>query len=478
MERRRQRPPHQPGRAAGRHVRECSAGRAQTGLSDGRQHGAEQQQEDELQRAPVDAQRGQPGQDRNHQMPLGRLRQRREQARRGLVERLIRRNAPDTVVDARPAPAERAGEPVPVDAAGPADVARAVVFLGPLALQHRLGPAVPDLLLPVGAHGIPPVVPDHGGRAEAERPAPLLQPPAYVHVITGGAKLRIEPADGLEAGFPERHVAAGDVLRLVIGKEDMHGTARRPRHALRDQSVPRRREVRSAHRRVRGAHERGREIGEPLRVGVGVVVDVGDDLSRGRFEPRVARARQAAVPGPDEPAVVLPRDGGRRVGGAVVHDDDLVVGVGELLEPLEAVADRARPVARADDDGNARPGEGRGERHVREGLAHGAQCRLGPPVPAREAEGPVVHVGSGAVPLVGPGVHERPGAPRRERAAHLPVERARLDGLAVPPAVEPDLAHHERALARMGLQPGEVGAQPLLRLEIDVVADEVQEIEL
>src|SRR5207244_5541353 len=147
------------------------------------------------------------------------------------------------MVDARPAPAERACEPVPVDAAGPADVARAVVFLGPLALQHRLGPAVPDLLLPVGAHGIPPVVPDHGGRAEAERPAPLLQPPAYVHVITGGAKLRIEPADGLEAGFPERHVAAGDVLRLVIGPEDMHGTARRRAHEVSERYVPRRRGV-------------------------------------------------------------------------------------------------------------------------------------------------------------------------------------------------------------------------------------------
>src|SRR5205809_6853215 len=162
-------------------------------------------------------------------MPLGGLRQRREEARRGLVEGLIRRDAPDTVVDARPAPAERAGEPVPVDAAGPADVARVVVFLGPLALQHRLGPAIPDLLLPVGAHRIPPAVPDHGGRAEAERPAPLLQPPAYVHVVTGGAKLRIEATDGLQTGLPERHVAAGDVLRLAIGQEHVHGTARRAR---------------------------------------------------------------------------------------------------------------------------------------------------------------------------------------------------------------------------------------------------------
>ena len=46
------------------------------------------------------------------------------------------------------------------------------------------------------------------------------------------------------------------------------------------------------------------------------------------------------------------------------------------------------------------------------------------------------------------------------------------------PAVEPELAHHERALAGQGLEPGEVGLQALLRLEVDVVADEVQEVEL
>src|SRR5256886_7656671 len=28
---------------------------------------------------------------------------------------------------------------------------------------------------------------DHGGRAEAQRPTPLLQPPAHIHVVAGGA---------------------------------------------------------------------------------------------------------------------------------------------------------------------------------------------------------------------------------------------------------------------------------------------------
>src|SRR5438445_12165760 len=149
-------------------------------------------------------------------MPFRHLRQRAKQARRGLIERLVRREAPDAVIDARPAPPERARQPAAVDAARPAHVPWAVVLLGPLPLQHRLRPAVPDLLFPVGTQRVPAVVPDHGGGAEAQRPALLLQPPAHVHVVPGGAELRIEPADRLEAGFAARHVAPGEVLRLAI----------------------------------------------------------------------------------------------------------------------------------------------------------------------------------------------------------------------------------------------------------------------
>src|SRR5207253_10483023 len=97
-------------------------------------------------------------------------------------------------------------------------------------------------------------------------------------------------------------------------------------------------------RGARRAQERGREVGEPVWGGVGVVVDVGDDLARGRFQARVARIGQAAVLGPDQPVVVLARDGGGRVGGSIVHHDDFVIGVGELLQPIEAVADGARAV--------------------------------------------------------------------------------------------------------------------------------------
>src|SRR5207247_2760332 len=105
-------------------------------------------------------------------------------------------------------PAGRRGQAVAVEAAGPAGVPRAVVLLGPLPLEPRFRPAVPDLLFPVGAHRVPPMVPDHGGGAEAQCEASLLEPPAHIHVVAGGAELRVEPADRFEAGFAKRHVAA------------------------------------------------------------------------------------------------------------------------------------------------------------------------------------------------------------------------------------------------------------------------------
>src|SRR5205807_5108865 len=100
------------------------------------------------------------------------------------------------------------------------------------------------------------------------------------------------------------------------------------------------------------------------------------------------------------------------------------------------------------------PGLVRGERNVGERVPHRAQRRLGPPVPAREPEVPVINVGAGTVPFVGPRIDEGAGATRGERGTDLPVQDSRLYRFAVPPAVEPDLAHEERALAGQRVQPG------------------------
>src|SRR6516165_1578944 len=98
------------------------------------------------------------------------------------------------MVDALP---QQVGEPrlARIDSPGPADMAERVAALRPFILELRLGLAVAVLLLPERADRVAPVVPDHRRRAEADRPAAVLQPPADVDIVAGGAKARVEAAD-------------------------------------------------------------------------------------------------------------------------------------------------------------------------------------------------------------------------------------------------------------------------------------------
>src|SRR5207249_7148593 len=98
------------------------------------------------------------------------------------------RAAPDPVVDPSGRAEERRGRAA-IHASGPRDVADPVVPVGPLARQLRLGLPVLPLLPPVRADGVAAMVPDHGRRTEADRPAALPQPPAEIDVVAGDAKL-------------------------------------------------------------------------------------------------------------------------------------------------------------------------------------------------------------------------------------------------------------------------------------------------
>ena len=60
------------------------------------------------------------------------------------------------------------------------------------------------------------MMPDHGRGAETDRPTPLPNSPADIHVISGDSELGIESADRLERRFTKSHVAAGNVLGLPI----------------------------------------------------------------------------------------------------------------------------------------------------------------------------------------------------------------------------------------------------------------------
>ena len=148
---------------AGRCARAFGSGRTATaGGADGAVHAAhrgledecgdrgEQQRQREQERRPQHAQRGEAREARDHEVPLGHQRQRAEDPGRRLVDGLEQPGAPGAVVDL-PAAAEQLRGRSAVDAARPGEVAGAVVALGPLALQQRLGLAVLVLLLEVAA---------------------------------------------------------------------------------------------------------------------------------------------------------------------------------------------------------------------------------------------------------------------------------------------------------------------------------------
>ena len=217
---------------------------------------------------------------------------------------------------------------------------------------------------------------------------------------------------------------------------------------------------------------------EPVRVGTGVGVEVGDDLACGCLEPGVAGVCETAVLRVDEAEAVIGCDLGAVIGRPVVDDDHFVVRVVELAQARETGGQCLLAVVGAHDDGNAGPWEVGGEGQLGEGLADGGERSLGPAIAVDQAEVPVVDVESAAVPLVRPREHEDPRRPAGEGAADLPVERAGLRFLAVTSAVEAGLGDDQGPVAADVLEPREIGLELRTGLQEDVEADDVDERKL
>src|SRR5439155_9895108 len=134
---------------------------------------------------PQHAEPGEHRENGNRKVPFGHQRQRVERARHRLVQPLERRRAPPAVIDPPSPEIKSAREPAAVDSTRPCQLPCNAVLLRPLLLEQRLGLPIPPLLLPIRAHRVAPMVPDHGGWVEPESPATLSQPPAHVHVVAG-----------------------------------------------------------------------------------------------------------------------------------------------------------------------------------------------------------------------------------------------------------------------------------------------------
>src|SRR5438128_12419095 len=148
-------------------------------------------------------------------------------------------------------------------------------------------------------------MPDHSRRMESQCPALLLQPPAHIDVVTGNTKLRIKPPYGLEGGLPKRHVAARNVLRLLVREQHVDWATGCVSNTIGNRAVASGGEVWPANSRVRRTHESGGKVGEPVGVRIGIVVEIGDDFARGRFQTRIARTAQTIVLGADQTEAIL-----------------------------------------------------------------------------------------------------------------------------------------------------------------------------
>ena len=192
---------------------------------------------------------------------------------------------------------------------------------------------------------------------------------------------------------------------------------------------------------VRG-QERPDEMREPVGIDPHVAVGIGDDLAGGVLQRDVAGRAQPAVGDVEHgDRRVASGDGAGGVARPVVDEDDLEVGIGQVLDRREALVDGGGLVVGADHDGDLRPRAplGRGERRVRERLGGRAQRGLGLPLRVHEAERPVVDRLSAPPPLVGPREHDGAAGALGERGPELHGGDRGLAVLALPPAVGPRL---------------------------------------
>ena len=228
--------------------------------------------------------------------------------------------------------------------------------------------------------------------------------------------------------------------------------------ALRDGPRPRR-AGRWARRRRRAVvmKVRARYV-EPVRVGLGVVVDVGDDLSRRRLEPDVAGGAQ--------PAVLL-RITGRRTHSrsrasrpsTVVDDDDLVVGVVEGREACRSRRWSRAPLCEQTTTEMAGHADFGGEGHSANARATAASAGFG--LRSRRSS-PNASPRRRAPPRNHSSVQEKTTAPAQPEANV--VRTCQLDHLALPSSPwrrlsSPSSRDEERPIAGEVVEPREVGLE-------------------
>lgn len=158
-------------------------------------------------------------------------------------------------------------------------------------------------------------------------PPGVAQPPAGIHVVPRGPVPRIEAADPLQRVPADAQVTAGQVVRLGVVNKHVDRPTGSVGHRLGDDPVAGRSDVRPASGDAAGPDIGVCQVAQPVGIGSGVVVEVGDDLPGGGAHPLVPGRAQPLVFRPDHAHVEPGRDLRQVVRRTIVHNDGLEVGV-------------------------------------------------------------------------------------------------------------------------------------------------------
>ena len=180
---------------------------------------------------------------------------------------------------------------------------------------------------------------DRGGSA-CDRQFALGKPPREIDVVARGGEHRVESAGRLGRGLVDDHIASAHLLERVVAGANLARLSGRGGDRGRERRGGWRREIGTAGGRRVAAGEGFDQMVEPIAIGARVGVDEGDAASRGGLDPAVARGREAAMLRAQHAHARARRDLAGRVARAVIDDDSFVVGIVEMGERVEALAER------------------------------------------------------------------------------------------------------------------------------------------
>src|SRR5581483_10700074 len=168
------------------------------------------------------------------------------------------------------------------------------------------------------------------------------------------------------------------------------------------------------------------------------------------------------------------RDARSVVGGTIIDEDHLVIGVVQAFERIQAGAQGAAPIVARHNNGNLRLPFERKIGCLAEHLLHGAKGILALAVARRQAHGPIFNLPAAVPPIIRITEDHRPRQAGAKRRLDLPREDFAFLVLTLAARIDAEFAQHQRFGVGDHLQAGEIVFERLAMVEIDVETDEIQ----